>query len=55
MADELKEKNQSEGERDERFDPPTRASDDCSVEDTRVRRSLLQTKSKKPQGLGDPV
>ena len=53
-ADELRGKNQSAGERDERFDPPTGASDESSMEDTGVRRSSRQTKSKEPQRCGDP-
>ena len=46
MADELRGKNQSAGERDENFEPPTAASDDSSIEDTGVWRSSRQTKSK---------
>ena len=46
VADELRGKNQSAGERDENFEPPTAASDDSSIEDTGVWRSSRQTKSK---------
>ena len=53
VADELRGKNQSVGEWDERLDPPTGASDDSSIEDTGVGRSWRQTKSKDSQHFGD--
>ena len=55
MADEFRGKNQSTGERDDQFDPPTGASDDSSMEDTGVRRSSRQTKSKELQCYGNPA
>ena len=54
VADELRVVNQSVGERDEQFDPPTGASDYSSMEDTGVRSSSWQTKSKESQLFGDP-
>ena len=39
----------------EKFDLPTGASDDSSMEDVGVPRRSRQTKSKEPQRLGDPV
>ena len=40
---------------DTRFEPPQGVSDDSSVEESGVRRSSKQTKSKEPKRFGDPV
>ena len=55
FADELRKQSQPAVERDENFEPPSGASDDCSVEEAGVRRSSRQTKSKEPKRFGDPV
>ena len=55
VADELRGKNKSVGERDDQFEPPQVASDDSSVVETDVRRSSRQNKSKELQRFGDPV
>ena len=54
MANKIRGRNQPAGEMDERFDSPTGASDGSSMEVTELRRSSLQTKSKKPRRFGDP-
>ena len=41
MADELREKNQSVGERDEKVEPPQGEYDDSSLEDAGVRIALF--------------
>ena len=46
VADELREKNQSVDERDDKFEPPQGASDDSSVEEAGFQRSSRQNKSK---------
>ena len=54
MANQIRGRNQPAGERGERFDSPTGASDGSNMEVTGVRRSSRQTKSKEPRRFGDP-
>ena len=42
-------------ERNKIFEPPQGVSDDSSAEESGVRRSSRQTKSKEPKPFGDPV
>ena len=55
VADNLRGHVQPASERDTRFEPPQGVSDDSSAEESGVRRSSRQTKSKEPQRFGDPV
>ena len=42
-------------ERNKTFEPPQGVSDDSSAEESGVRRSSRQTKSREPKPFGDPV
>ena len=55
MAGELRKKHQPLGECVERFDPPTGASDDSSMEYTGIRRSSRETMSKETQRFEDNI
>ena len=55
VADNLRGNVQPASERDTIFEPPQGLSDYSSAEESGVRRSSRQTKSKEPKRFGDPV